>query len=238
MSVIRHSAISHTGRVRRINEDSILVVPDQNIWVVADGMGGHSAGDFASNTVVNSVAMIPPGLSATDRMKEIRSAVFGAHQTITQVSEDRGGATIGSTVVALTIAGDSFVAFWAGDSRLYLMRNGQINMLTQDHSLVAAFVEAGEMSWDEAEHHPQANAITRAVGVGGDDFELDKIRGEVLPGDRFLLCSDGLTKYAPFELLRRSMTGTPIETVADKLLNIALRGGGADNISIIVVDVI
>lgn len=238
MSFIRHSAATHVGHVRKVNEDSILVVPEQNIWVVADGMGGHAAGDLASQTIVDSIAMLPPGLPATDRMVEIRRAIEGAHAKLTDVSEARGGATIGSTVVALTIAADNFVAFWAGDSRLYLLRNGEIDMLTADHSLVAELVEAGEMSWDEAEHHPQSNAITRAVGVGGDEFELDKIRGEVMPGDRFLLCSDGLSKYAPFELLRRAMVGAPIETVVDKLMNIALKGGAADNISIIVIDVI
>ncbi len=238
MSRIRHSATTHVGHVREVNEDSILVVPEQNVWVVADGMGGHQGGDFASQTVVDAVAMLPGALSATERMQGLRSAITNAHTLICDHAEQQGGATIGSTVVALTIAADSFVAFWAGDSRLYLLRGGELSMLTSDHSLVAAFVEAGEMSWDEAEQHPQSNAITRAVGVGGDEFELDKIRGEVLPGDRFLLCSDGLSKYATFETLRHAMHGTPIETVVDKLLNIALRGGGADNISIIVVDAI
>jgi serine/threonine protein phosphatase PrpC len=102
---------------------------------------------------------------------------------------------------------------------------------------VAELVEGGVMTWDEAENHPQSNAITRAVGVG-DTLELDKIRGEIEPGDRFLLCSDGLNKYAGFEVLQNALKDTPVETVADKLLSIALEGGGADNISIIVIDAI
>ena len=102
--------------------------------------------------------------------------------------------------------------------------------------LVAELVAAGELTWDEAEKHPQSNAITRAVGVG-EDLELDKVRGETEVGDRYLLCSDGLTKYATFDILLKAMTGTPIETVSEKLLSIALDGGGADNISIIVVDI-
>lgn len=110
-------------------------------------------------------------------------------------------------------------------------------MLTTDHSMVAALVLAGQMSWDEAEHHPQSNAVTRAVGVG-EELELEKIRGEVLPGDRFLLCSDGLTKYATFGMLEKVLAREPIETVADTLQQIALDGGGADNISIIVIDVV
>ena len=110
-------------------------------------------------------------------------------------------------------------------------------MLTNDHSIVAELVLAGELTWDEAESHPQSNAITRAVGVG-DILELDKIRGEITPGTRFMLCSDGLTKYANTATLERVLSLEPIETVADTLLKIALDGGGADNISIIVIDVI
>ena len=110
-------------------------------------------------------------------------------------------------------------------------------MLTTDHSVVADLVIAGQMSWDEAEQHPQSNAITRAVGVG-DELELDKIRGEVQQGDRFLICSDGLSKYATFAMLEKALTEMPIETVADQLVQIALDGGGADNITAVVVDIL
>ncbi len=236
-NLIRHSALTHVGKVREVNEDSVLALGEQNTWVVADGMGGHAAGDYASQTIVDAVAMLPGNLSAKERMIGLRSAIKGAHDTITAEATRRGGGTIGAAVVALTIAHGSFVAFWAGDSRLYLLREGEINLLTTDHSVVAELVTSGQLTWDEAEHHPQSNAITRAVGVG-EDLELDKIRGEVLPGDRFLICSDGLNKYAGFDALRNAMMGEPIETVATKLLNIALTGGGADNISVIVVDVI
>ena len=233
---IRYSAKSHVGRVRKINEDSILALPDQRIWVVADGMGGHEAGDFASQTIVDSVAVIPPDMPPADLMRALRQAIITAHERIHIASETRFHTTVGSTVVALILTETHFVAFWAGDSRIYLLRDGQISMLTNDHSVVGEFVAAGEMTWDEAEHHPQSNAITRAVGVG-EALDLDKVRGEVLPGDRFLLCSDGLTKYAGFKLLEDILAETPIETVADTLLNHALDSGGGDNVSIIVVDV-
>ena len=237
MTTIRHSAVTHVGRVRKVNEDSILALPDQQIWVVSDGMGGHEAGDFASQTVVEAVAALTPDLPPAERMVALRAAITAAHRTILDESARRGGATVGATVVALMLTDGHFVAFWAGDSRLYRFRDGAIEMLTTDHSAVAAFVAAGQMTWDEAELHPQSNAITRAVGVG-EELELDKIRGEVRPGDRFLLCSDGLTKYAGFETLRRAAARSPIETVAERLLQIALDGGGADNISVIVVDVV
>ena len=144
---------------------------------------------------------------------------------------------MGATVVTLMVADGHFIAFWAGDSRLYRLEAGMLSMLTNDHSIVAELVLAGELTWDEAESHPQSNAITRAVGVG-DILELDKIRGEITPGTRFMLCSDGLTKYANTATLERVLSSEPIETVADTLLKIALDGGGADNISIIVIDVI
>lgn len=235
MSQIRHSAATHVGRVRKTNEDSILSLPDLKIWVVADGMGGHAAGDFASQTVVEAIAALPADVPPTELMHLLRSAILTAHDAIRAEALQRGGGIIGATVVALMLANGHFVAFWAGDSRLYRFRDGDIELLTHDHSLVAELVLAGVMDWDEAEQHPQSNAITRAVGVD-DVLEIDKIRGEVLPGDRFLLCSDGLTKYATFEALRRAVTKTPLESVCNRLVQLALDGGGADNISVIVVD--
>lgn len=232
---IRHAAATHVGRIRKLNEDSILALPDQAIWVVSDGMGGHAGGDFASQTVVDSIAAVPPGLAPAEAMRALRAAILQAHAVIRAESVARGGATMGATVVALMISEGHFLAFWAGDSRIYRLRAGQIEMLTADHSVVAALVAAGQMTWDEAELHPQSNAITRAVGVG-EELDLDKVHGEVLSGDRYLLCSDGLTKYAGFETLRRMLSSHPLETVTDQLIQLALAGGGGDNVSVIVVD--
>lgn len=232
----RFSAVTHVGRVRKVNEDSILTLSEHGIWVVSDGMGGHAGGDFASQTVVDAVAMIPPGLGPGESLRALREAFQQAHATI-RAEADTQGATIGATVVALVLAEGHFAALWAGDSRLYRLRGDEIALLTTDHSLVADLVVAGQMDWDEAEQHPQANAITRAVGVG-EVLEIDKIRGDALPGDRFLLCSDGLSKYATFAMLARMLRGAPIETLSERLLHLALEGGGADNISVIVVDVL
>ena len=233
---IRFSATTHVGKVRKINEDSILTLPDQRLWLVSDGMGGHAGGDYASQTVVDCVAMIPPDLPPSELLRSLRNAIHAAHQMIASEGARRN-ATIGATVVSFVIADGHFAAFWAGDSRLYRLQNGSIELLTTDHSVVAELVLSGQMSWDEAEHHPHSNAVTRAVGVG-EDLELDKIRGELFPGDRFLLCSDGLTKYATFDMLEHVLKSEPIEIVADTLQQMALDGGGADNISIIVIDVL
>ncbi|RLJ98501.1 PP2C family protein-serine/threonine phosphatase [Ruegeria conchae] len=233
---VRYSARSHVGLKRKLNEDAVLALPEENLWLVADGMGGHEAGDYASRLVADMVAAIPPGLPPSDRMVTLRDVLRQAHAAIRTEAEARGGGTIGTTVACMMLANGHFVGLWAGDSRIYLLRNNQIQMLTTDHSVVADLVLAGQMSWDEAEQHPQSNAINRAVGVG-DELELDKIRGEVQPGDRFLICSDGLSKYATFPMLEKALSEMPIETVADQLIQIALDGGGADNISVIVVDI-
>jgi serine/threonine protein phosphatase Stp1 len=237
MHPYRYNAKTHIGLKRKVNEDSVLALPDRDIWVVSDGMGGHDAGDYASRLIADSIAMIPNGLGPTDRMHALRDAIQQAHRVILAEAETRGRGVIGATVAALMLAGGHFAGIWAGDSRIYRLRDGVIEMLTTDHSAVAELVIAGEMTWDEAEQHPNSNAITRAVGVG-DVLELDKVRGETQPGDRFLLCSDGLSKYATFAMLEKMLKECPIETVSDRLIQIALTGGGADNITVIVVDVL
>jgi serine/threonine protein phosphatase Stp1 len=234
---IRYSATTHVGRVRKVNEDAILAPPDTRVWAVSDGMGGHAAGDVASRIVIDALAMLPEGLGPAELMQGVRQALHRAHDQIRAEATARQVGTMGATVVTLILADGHFAAFWAGDSRLYRFRDGEVEMLTIDHSAVAELVEAGEITWDEAELHPLANMVTRAVGVG-EVLELDKVRGEVRHGDRFLLCSDGLSRYATFDTLRRIVPRAPIETVTDTLLNLALEGGASDNVSIIVVDVI
>ncbi|MEX0317044.1 MULTISPECIES: PP2C family serine/threonine-protein phosphatase [unclassified Ruegeria] len=234
---VRYSARTHVGLKRKVNEDAVLALPDESLWLVADGMGGHAAGDYASRLVADMAASIPPGMAPADRLSALRDAIQRAHGVIRVEAEARGGNTIGTTVACLLLANSHFVGLWAGDSRIYLLRDGEIQMLTTDHSFVADLVLAGEMTWDEAEQHPQSNAITRAVGVG-DVLDLDKIRGELQPGDRFLICSDGLSKYATFGMLQKALSEMPIETVADRLIQIALDGGGADNVTVVVVDIL
>ncbi|MWD28990.1 SpoIIE family protein phosphatase [Aquicoccus sp. SCR17] len=233
----RYSAKTHVGLKRQVNEDAVLSLPETRLWVLSDGMGGHEAGDYASRLICDMVASLDVTLDPGARMQELRHLLTRAHETIRREAEARGAGTIGATVVTLLLADGHFVGLWAGDSRLYRLRDGEIEMLSHDHSLVAELVAAGQLTWDEAEQHPQSNAITRAVGVG-EALELDKVHGELQTGDRFLLCSDGLTKYATFAMLRKVLAEAPIETVSETLLQIALDGGGADNISVIVVDIL
>ncbi|MDF3416610.1 serine/threonine-protein phosphatase [Sulfitobacter sp. M57] len=233
----RYSVQTHVGLKRKVNEDAVLALPELNVWLVSDGMGGHAAGDYASRLIADMAAGIPLDLAPGDRLQALRDTLHEAHRLIRAEAAAQGFDVIGATVVALLLAEGHFAAIWAGDSRLYRLRDGEIEMLTTDHSVVAALVEAGHLSWDEAEHHPQSNAITRAVGVG-DELELEKIRGDIAPGDRFLICSDGLTKYATFDMLRQSLSTQPIEVICDHLIQIALAGGGGDNITTAVIDII
>jgi len=235
--IIRYSATTHVGLVRKVNEDSILAAPEARIWAVADGMGGHAAGDVASQTVIDALALVPQGLDPAALMQGVREALHRAHARIQAEAAARHVEAMGATVVALALADGHFVAFWAGDSRLYRFRDREVELLTTDHSAVAELVLSGQITWDEAELHPMSNIVTRAVGVG-EVLQLDKVRGELRPGDRFLICSDGLSRYAGFETLRRLVPGAPIETVTDTLLGLALAGGARDNVSIIVIDVV
>ena len=231
----RYSARTHVGLVRSVNEDSVLAIPELGIWVVSDGMGGHDGGDFASQSVTEALAMIPLDLDPASTMHASRDALHAAHRSVRRNPRAREARPWGATAIVLVLAGEHFVCLWVGDSRLYRLRGGQVEMLSSDHSVVGEMVEEGRLTWAEAELHPQANQITRAIGVG-EHLIIDKRRGDVLPGDRFLLCSDGLTKYADEGMLQHFLSNTPIETVADALLQVALDGGGADNISVIVIE--
>lgn len=232
----RFSARTHIGLIRPVNEDAILAMPDLGLWAVADGMGGHGGGDFASQCVMDALANVPQDSSPETLPARIRAALEQAHADIQTEATRRGKHTMGSTVVVMALAGTHFLCLWSGDSRLYRLRDGRLERISQDHSVVAALVMAGQLTWEAAADHPQSNQITQAVGVG-ETPGIEKRRGAVASGDRFLLCSDGLTRYASDQVLARMMRETAIETIADALLRIALDGGAADNVSIIAIEV-
>jgi serine/threonine protein phosphatase PrpC len=180
--------------------------------------------------------MLPPGLAPGEMMHAVRAALQNANDAIRAEAARLGSGTIGATVVVLIVTDGHFVALWAGDSRLYRLRDGEVELLTTDHSVVAALVLAGKLSWDEAERHPQSNAITRAVGVD-ETLELDKVRGDVASGDRLLLCSDGLSGMVRTEELREVLVRHKESLDACReLTDRANRAGGHDNITVIVAE--
>ncbi|HEY2021580.1 PP2C family protein-serine/threonine phosphatase, partial [Paraburkholderia sp.] len=185
-------ARSDAGRVREINEDACLDQPDAGRWAVADGMGGHAVGDLASRTVVGALSQLAAPRSIRTLIADTRTRLQRANQQLRDEAARRQVQRIGSTVVVL-LACDRFCGYvWAGDSRIYLYRAGQLRQLTRDHSQVEQLRALGVITDEEARHHPAQHMITRAVGAT-DLLELDDDAIEVADGDVFLLCSDGLT---------------------------------------------
>ena len=230
------SAATHTGPVRQHNEDSYVDRPDIGLWAVADGAGGHQAGEVASGMIAQALESIPPGLSAEEIIAEVRARVADTHIALRQEAARRGeNAVVASTIVLLLVRQSHFACLWAGDSRAYLLRGGQLSLITRDHSLVQELVDAGMLAAEAAAQHPSANVITRAVGGGTDALEMDKVTGEICPGDRFLLCSDGLCKtISDVELARLLQDADPI-AASDILVRAALDSRATDNVTAVVV---
>jgi protein phosphatase len=228
------SAKSHVGMVRQINEDACLAQPEQGMWAVADGMGGHLLGDFASKTVIDLLQAIPVAESLSALLEAVRNALQSANRQLRAEALLRNAHVIGSTAVVLLIRDDQCACVWAGDSRLYLHREGQLSKVTRDHSQVEELRLAGTLTDEEALMHPARNLITRAIGAA-DELELDEIGMSVKEGDTFLLCSDGLTnEVMEQEIAAVLMTGD-CRQATDTLIDLALRNGGRDNVTVVVV---
>ena len=224
------SAATHPGRKRSRNEDRLVARPDLGLWAVADGAGGHGAGDVASAAIADALMAIPPGLSAAEMLAQLRLRLSAVNAELRHRALDRGG-IIASTVVVLLLRGDHYAALWAGDSRIYLLRQGAMHRVTHDHSLVQEMVDAGTLAAEDAEAHPQSNIITRAIGAEVD-LVLDKVADRLLPGDRFLLCSDGVFK----ELAEAEIAGlVAAGSEAEEIVRRAVEAGGRDNVTVVVV---
>jgi len=230
----RSSAASHPGAVRAHNEDNFVNRPDLGLWAVADGAGGHQAGDLASRIATDALKAVPSGLSATALLAEVRLRLAEVHNILLAEAARRGGhAMLVSTIVVLLARDDYYACLWAGDSRAYLLRDGRFRQLTRDHSLVQELFDAGAISASEAAHHPSANIITHAIGA--DALELDKVTDRLLPGDRFLLCSDGLFKTVSERELA-SILAVENDLPAERFLRAALAQQADDNITAVAVE--
>jgi serine/threonine-protein phosphatase Stp1 len=225
---------THVGLRRKVNEDSLLARTERGLFAVADGMGGHEAGDVASAMVVDALRQLPI-VYGLDQLVE--SAIGALHHVNRELIElahaDDRTRTIGTTVVGLAIAEGQFRCFWAGDSRAYRLRGGQIRRLSRDHSLVQDLVDAGMLKSEDAEKHESANIITRAVGVA-EELQVDSSAGEAEPGDLFLLASDGLTRLVNDEELLEALSSAQPENAADNLIDMVLARGAPDNVSIVI----
>lgn len=226
---------THVGLRRKINEDSILVDSGRGLWAVADGMGGHEAGEIASAMVTDALRCLPAVPDIDELTTKAVEALRQVNGDLIDLARSAGRErTIGTTVVGLAIANGFFRCFWMGDSRAYRMRGGQITRVTRDHSLVQDLIDAGMLKPEEAETHESANLITRAVGAA-ENADVEIVGGEVNPGDQFLLASDGLTRIVPDDELAAELKRGPPEQVADNLVETVLARGAPDNVSLIIV---
>lgn len=232
----RSWAATHAGTADRLNEDAYVNRPDLGLWAVADGAGGHEAGEVASAEVARLLQTIDLGLSASEMLIAVRSRLETAHARLhAQAAQLGGGAMVATTVVVVLARDDHFACLWAGDSRAYLLRGQALTRITRDHTLVQALLDSEAITEAEAINHPQGNVITRAVGDGTDALELDKRTGQLMAGDRLLLCSDGLSKSLPEERLAELLAGDQ-ETGVERLIAAALAVQAIDNITAVMID--
>ena len=231
-------AETHNGAVRKHNEDALVSRPEIGLWAVADGAGGHASGEVASGMLAATLGEAPGDLPAQEMLVDLRERVGQVHEALKREAERRGeGAMIASTIVILLVRAGHFACLWAGDSRIYLLRGGVLEQVTRDHSLVQELVDAGAISAEQAENHPQANVITRAVG-SYDELELDKVSGKLEPGDRFLLCSDGLCKTLDDATMTAILNSSGEAGPGVELIGAALERDVRDNVTAVVVDVL
>jgi len=223
-----------TGNVRDHNEDSFLSRPDFGLWIVADGMGGHAAGDFASQTITQEAGSVGLSSSLPDLQARFMERLTRAHNSILAKAAELGGHTVGATVVGLLVHEDQYACIWSGDSRIYLMRRGMLTQLTVDHTEVQHLLSCGAISEAEAETWPRKNVITRAIGVS-DAPQCDVITGQIAEGDVFLLCSDGLTEHLGADDIIANIAGNEAtQIMCNSLINETLHRGAKDNVTCIV----
>ncbi|RUU83412.1 PP2C family serine/threonine-protein phosphatase [Mesorhizobium sp. M7A.F.Ca.MR.362.00.0.0] len=232
---IESFGVSHKGSVRELNEDSYLVEPQTGLWVVADGMGGHDAGEVASASIVDHLSTIGIASSAPDLRARFEDRLSRANAEIRSISESRG-ITIGSTVAALLAMDGRFACLWAGDSRVYLIRNAAISQISKDHTEVQELLDRGMISAAEALTWPRRNVITHAIGVS-DDFVIDFQQGELMPGDIFVLATDGLTAHVTDPEIEAAVVSTTPQAAGENLLETVLARGGTDNVTIVLVKI-
>jgi protein phosphatase len=225
-------ARSDVGRGRPENEDSVLVDREHHLYAVADGMGGHRAGEVASATAIESLRSAYAGGRPLDQAVEAANAAVFA-----KAAADDALRGMGTTLTALAVEdGHTALLGHVGDSRAYLMRDGAVTQVTDDHSLVEQLVREGRLSPEEAQHHPQRAIITRALGVDAQ-VEVDVYRVELEPGDRLLICSDGLTNMLSDDTIALALRRHPDpQQAADTLVDMANQAGGDDNITVVVLD--
>jgi serine/threonine protein phosphatase PrpC len=238
---LRSAIRSDVGRRRTSNQDSGATTG--RLLIVADGMGGHAHGEIASAMTVSAFtemeARLPQDLSDIDLDAELNSALADATDRLARrAGEDPETRGMGTTVVSLVLTGEHLALAHIGDSRIYRLRDGELAQLTHDHTMVQQLVDQGQITVEEAAHHPRRSVLMRALSTDHEP-EPDLDRVEIVEGDRFLLCSDGVTAVLDdAALLRELASGAEPDAVVERLVDLSNEGGGPDNITAIVADVV
>jgi serine/threonine protein phosphatase PrpC len=232
---LRYAARSDRGLVRANNEDSVYA--GARLLALADGMGGHAAGEVASQLVIAALAHLDEDEPRGDLLSQLNDAVHQGNAAIAgQVETDPELDGMGTTLTAILFAGNRLGLVHIGDSRGYLLRDGELSQITKDDTFVQTLVDEGRITAEEAHSHPQRSLIMRALT--GHEVEPTLIMREAFVGDRYLLCSDGLSDPVSFDTIAESLQIPDVEASADRLIEMALRGGGPDNVTVVVADVI
>jgi protein phosphatase len=230
------AAQSHPGRVRKVNEDACLEQPERGLWAVADGMGGHALGEFASRLAVHGLMALPERADSIERYAELaRHNLQQANARLRAEAVRRDVPLIGTTIAVLLALDGRCACLWAGDSRVYLYRDGRLRQLTRDHSQreLSRALHAST-GGDDTWVRPPPNLITRALG-GADTLEIDSVVFDAADGDVFLLCSDGLSNEVGDALIEQALLPGDCRWACDTLVALALERGGHDNITAVVV---
>ena len=230
------SGVTNVGNVRKINEDAMLDMPQRGLWAVADGMGGHQAGDVASSSIVQALSQVGEHERPSKLVDEVEDRLIEVNRKLFDMSQSEGhGHVIGSTVAVVLALPAHCLCIWAGDSRVYRLRDFQLEQLTVDHSEVEELIAEGSLDRSEADGYPGENVITRAVG-GEDELVLEVQLFPMQHKDRYMICSDGLYKDVETDEIREMMSDGSTADVCQRLLSCALSRRCSDNVSIVTMD--
>lgn len=234
-SRIEHAALTHEGRVRKNNEDAYCVRAEDGLFLVADGMGGHENGEWASAAIAAAVRKVKLPDDFDAAANAVADALHKANATIWAEAQSRK-LQMGSTAVALFVRAGRFAVLWVGDSRAYLRRDGDLIQLSHDHTQVQEMIDRGLLTVEDAEGHPMSHILARAMGVR-PTVEVDVVADEVASGDVFLLCSDGLTARLDDHDIGSMMADPNPQSRVTRLVELTLERGAPDNVTIITVGV-
>ena len=224
---------THQGQVRDHNEDGWFASEEQGLWAVADGMGGHENGEWASGVVVAALGKLQLDGEFEHCCEQIAEALHEANTEI-QTESSANGKQMGTTAVVLFVRGSRFAVLWVGGSRAYLLRDGTLHQISKDHTQVQEMVDLGMLEADQVNVHPMRHVLARAIGVT-DEIQVDVIVDEIDPGDTFLLASDGLHCCVGDDAIARMLAGASLESVSNDLVNESLDHGAPDNVTVVAV---